>query len=100
MKVKFPKKILVDDLELPYCAISDEITGTSRWNIHHEIIFELEGKFYRTSYSEGATELQDESPWEYDNEVECEQVEKITKMVEVTIWSPIVGDSTNARSDT
>ena len=45
--------------------ISDQITDTSRWSIHHDVIFEFNGKFYFTFYSEGATEYQDESPWEY-----------------------------------
>lgn len=41
----------------------------------HEIVFEDNGKFYQTTYSEGATEMQYESPWEYDDEVECTEVE-------------------------
>lgn len=56
-------------------VISDTIYETSRWSVLHELIFEYEGKIYRTGYSEGATEMQDESPFEYDTTVECDEVE-------------------------
>lgn len=61
--------------------VSDEITGNSRWSIHHEMIFKHDGKIYSADYSKGATEQQDESPWEYETEVEAKEV----KAVEVTI---------------
>ena len=38
-------------------------------------------------YSEGATELQDERPWEYQDEVECIEVE--LKEVKVKKWVPV-----------
>lgn len=75
MKKKFHKDYLINELDLPYKAIRDVITDTSRWSIHHEIVFEDNGKFYKTGYSVGATENQDESPWEYDSEVSCIEVE-------------------------
>lgn len=61
--------------------ISDEIVDNSRWSIIHEIIVSLEGKFYQANYSVGATESQDESPWEYENEVEFFEVEPKQVMV-------------------
>lgn len=85
--IKLHKDYLKNELDLPYSAIKDDIVDTSRWSIHHEIIFAHDGNFYRTYYSEGATEMQDESPWEYNNEVECTEVElrevKIKKWVDV-----------------
>ena len=73
---KFSKDYLKDELDLPYSnTIVDRIIDTTRWSIVHEIIFEDNGKFYQTTYSEGATEMQDERPWEYEDEVECEEVE-------------------------
>lgn len=45
------------------------------------------GKFYQTTYSEGATEMQDERPWEYEDEVECEEVE--LREVKVKKWMPV-----------
>lgn len=81
---KFDKKYLMDELDLPYSAIKDDIVDTSRWSIHHKIVFEDNGKFYETYYSEGATECQDESPWEYEDEIECYEVE--LKEVKVMKW--------------
>ncbi len=57
------KKVLTDDLELPYNAIEDNVIDNSRWSINHEIIFEYQGKFYQAYYSGGATEQQMEEPW-------------------------------------
>ena len=40
-----------------------------------------------TTYSEGATECQDERPWEYDDEIKCTEVE--LKEVKVKKWIPV-----------
>jgi len=50
-----------------YHIISDEIIDHGRWSILHEaIVLKVdEGNFYQTHYSVGATEYQDESPYEY-----------------------------------
>jgi hypothetical protein len=85
-KVKFPVSRL-KDLDLPYSAIHDEIFDTNRWSILHRCVFEMDGKFWLTDYSEGATEMQDESPWEYEDEVECVEVEE--KEVTVKKWVPV-----------
>lgn len=88
MKVKFSRDYLKDELGLPYeNAIKDTIIDTGRWSIIHEIIFEDKGKFYSTTYSVGATECQDERPWEYEKEVECVEVE--LKEVKVKKWMPV-----------
>ena len=68
-KVKFKREFLMDELDLPYSALENNITSTGRWTVHHKIIFEYGGKFYSAYYSEGATEQQDESPWEYQSEI-------------------------------
>jgi hypothetical protein len=86
-KIKFTKEFLKDELDLPYSALEDNIVDTSRWSIHHEIIFEHEGKYYKTYYSEGATEMQDERPWEYDKEIECTEVHQVDKVVKV--WEAV-----------
>ena len=72
----FDKKFLKDELDLPYGAIEDKIIDNSRWSIFREIIFEFNSKYYKTSYSVGATEMQDESPWEYDDTIVCTEVEE------------------------
>jgi hypothetical protein len=84
MKINLDKKFMKNELDLPYAAILDEITNTSRWSIHHRIIFAYQGRFYETYYSVGATEMQDEMPWEYDDEVECFEVE--LKEIKVKKW--------------
>ena len=81
--IKLHKDYLMDELGLPYSAIKDTITSTSRWSEHHEIIFAHDGRFYRTHYSQGLTESQDESPWEYEQEIECTEVELTEKLVKV-----------------
>jgi len=83
-KVKFDRKFLRDDLELPYSATENNIIDSSRWSIQHKIVFAYEDKFYQAYYSKGATEMQDESPWEYEEEVECIEVE--LKEVKVMQW--------------
>jgi hypothetical protein len=56
-------------------VIRDRVTDHSRWSVGHECIFELDGHYYRTYYSVGATEYQDEGPYEYDGEkVKCTEV--------------------------
>lgn len=84
----FSKDYLVDELDLPYeNTIVNRIVDTTRWSIIHEIVFEDNGKFYMTTYSEGSTEIQDERPWEYDDEIECTEVE--LKNVTVKKWVPV-----------
>lgn len=85
--IKLHKDYLKEELDLPSAAIKDEITGTSRWSIHHYIIFAYDGKFYSTHYSEGATESQDERPWEYEDEVDCTEVHIVEKLVKT--WEPV-----------
>ena len=78
--MKFTKEFLRDIYGK--AVIEDSITGTSRWSIHHYRIFEHEGKFYETRYSTGATEMQDESPYENEpDEIECAEVRKVEKTV-------------------
>jgi hypothetical protein len=82
---KFSKDYLVEELDLPCDVIEDDIFDTSRWSEHHWIVFkDTDGKHYETCYSCGATEMQDEPPWEYDNEVECHEVE--LKEVVIKKW--------------
>lgn len=80
-------------------TISDEIIGHGRWSVHHEHIFEFEGKFYRTTYSIGATESQDESPYDYEpDEIECEEVFPVEKVV--FVYEPRKTESQTPESQT
>lgn len=80
--IKISKEYMLDEVLGSDDVVRDEIVGTRRWSIDHEIIFKHEGKLYRTNYSVGATESQDEGPWEYEtNGVECTEVEAFEKSV-------------------
>ena len=62
--------------------VEDNLVETDRWSILHELIFQHDGKYYRTNYSVGATEIQDEGPFEFSDEwVECKEVEPFEKKV-------------------
>jgi hypothetical protein len=87
-KVNFKKSDLLE-LDLPWSALEEKIIDQTRWSTIFEIIFEKGGKFYRTSYSKGSTECQSEEPWEYEDKVTCEEVQKITKTITVDVWEPV-----------
>lgn len=87
MGVKFSKEFMLDEILDSKKVLEDNIVDNSRWSIIHEMVFEHEGKFYSTTYSVGATERQDESPWEYEDEVECVEVHKVEKIMKV--WEPV-----------
>ncbi len=63
-------------------TIENEIIDTTRWSVVHNIIFKHKDTFYKTTYSVGATEIQDEGPFEYDpDEIECAEVEPYDTVV-------------------
>jgi hypothetical protein len=70
--MKFSREFLQDDGGE---TIESRITGKGRWTVHYTRVFKHEDKFYRTDYSVGATENQDEAPYEYaPDEIECMEV--------------------------
>ena len=80
--MKFNKKVLQ---ELTYDYNFDEYkiiytkqVDSSRWSIIYEQVFKFDGKYYMTSFSRGATEYQDEKPYEFDGDsndmIECKEV--------------------------
>ena len=90
--MKFKKEFLQDivhgdapDVEI----IKDDIIEHSRWSVLHELVFRHGGNLYMTTYSVGATESQDESPFEYDDD-EIEVTEVVAKEVTVTHYVPAV----------
>lgn len=79
--MKFKKTDLLNEV---FEEVYDNIIDHSRWSIGYEKVFKHEGKFYITYYSRGATEYQDESPYEYDgDEIECAEVVPVEKVVTV-----------------
>jgi hypothetical protein len=89
---KFDTKALREQ-GLPYDApgggtiIDDRIIGVSRWSVRHELIFRFEedaaGDAWLVHYQVGATEVQQERPWEHEDEVEAVLVREVEKMVKV-----------------
>lgn len=68
-----------DDYPILFGLVHAKLIDTSRWSHIHERVYEdlNTGKFYRTTYRVGATECQDERPYEYDGEeVDFEEVEQ------------------------
>jgi hypothetical protein len=80
-RVGYP--VIWDDGKYPTAhAVMNELEGTSRWSTHHRLIFEVDGKTYESFYRQGATEQQDEAPYENDfDEIECIQVEPYERTV-------------------
>lgn len=66
--------------------ISDTITGKSRWTVNYALVFRntANGRFYEVGYSVGATESQDEGPFEYEPDlIPCHEVRPVEKVVTV-----------------
>lgn len=81
--MKFKKEILQElaygDVD-GYDIIEHKMTGHTRWSLQYSMIFKFEDKLYKTSYSTGATEYQDEDPYEYEpDEIECPEVIPVEK---------------------
>jgi len=90
--MKFPKKFLQNlaygnHNSLVVKVIETEIYGRTRWSVMYSMIFKViaTGKYYSTYYSKGATEMQDESPYEYlGDEIECAEV--VPKKVKIIAY--------------
>ena len=92
----FTRDYLCNELDLPRAAgtrhgcevISDDIDDTTRWSVMHTLIFRLDGmpdgEAWMVGYSVGATEMQDESPWENEKEVEATLVRRVERVV--LVW--------------
>ena len=63
-----------------FVTIEDKIVGTRRWSIEYEIVVQrkTDGKYFKDGYRRGATESQDESPYEY-SEPNFTEVFPVTK---------------------
>jgi hypothetical protein len=66
----------------------DSLMDNSRWSLVYNLIFtELDtDETYQTTYRTGATEWQDECPFEYDEDtIECEEMKRETRTFEVWV---------------
>lgn len=67
-----------------FTVIDREIKDHRRWSVDYLMTVEKDGKYYQHGYSQGATESQDETPFEYeDDEIEFWEVKKVEKTVTV-----------------
>jgi hypothetical protein len=90
------KKTVVDSWYLPYDGnpdegveiISDEITSRTRWSVIHTLMVRIKGTVYEAYYSSGATECQDERPWEYSDTIGFTEMVEVEKTVKV--WEPVL----------
>jgi pectin methylesterase-like acyl-CoA thioesterase len=64
-----------------YTVMVNEIVGTGRWSTHHWLVIEREGRFWAANYSRGATESQEEAPFENEDEVEFYEVFPVEQTV-------------------
>lgn len=70
-----------------YKIIENEIVDHRRWVIVYKLIFKdinnlADIKYYQVFYQIGATEYQDESPWEFDGEdIEVTEVKPFERTV-------------------
>ena len=63
-----------------FVIIEDRIVGTRRWSVVYEIVVQrkTDGKYFKDVYRRGATEMQDEQPYEY-SEPNFTEVFPVTK---------------------
>jgi hypothetical protein len=83
-KVKLAKQVALDILDGDKSqgeVVLDEITGKGRWSIRYRVVFKIGDKFLLGSYSVGATENQDEGPWEHQDNPEFEEVEAYERTI-------------------
>lgn len=65
------RELAYDDETDNYTVVQNDIVGTSRWSTEHTLVIKSKetGKFYTSYYRQGATEMQEESPFENDGEM-------------------------------
>lgn len=90
MKTREFDRGFLRDLDLPWACIDRELVGRSRWSVEYCGVFQYEGKFYRICWSQGATESQDERPWECEETVTATEVVK--RPVTTEQWVPVEDD--------
>lgn len=72
--------------------LHDELFDTTRWTNVYEFVFRApdDGKAYRVYYWCGATEMQDQDLWDWENKIAAIEVEQV--QVVTTEWKPVKSD--------
>ncbi len=52
-----------------FSVVENKITGTGRWTTNYSLVVKKDDQFFHSRYRTGATENQDESPFEFDGEL-------------------------------
>ena len=76
--------------ELDLVQVETILVETSRWSLHYRMIFKDVnlGKLFETFYLKGATEMQDESPYDYEPDlIEVYEVFQSEKVVSTYVSS-------------
>lgn len=76
-QITLTKSEALDLLEDEDAIVRNRIIDHRRWTVTHEIIFHKEDKLYRLTYRVGATEMQDETPFDGKKEVTCQEVQAV-----------------------
>lgn len=76
------RAILWEDTDT-FEIVEDKLVDTTRWSEIHDLVVKRasDGKFFAASYSVGATECQDERPWDYEDEVKFTEVHPVEKTI-------------------
>lgn len=94
---KFPKteELLEIMFEVPSTDgkaegyLLDKRTGSSRWMEQRRVVFRYKDKIWQAHYDVGLTEMQETCPFEYDDEIECTEVEPYEKVVTSIDYRPV-----------
>lgn len=81
-------------------TIETKIISHGRWTVSYEVIFEHKGHAYLTRYTVGATEYQDQGPYEYKPDmIECPEMVRVRKMMDVWEEAADIGPLKNISRD-
>ena len=78
IKAEIAQSIVYEEHEDWESITTPKTVGNDRWSVKKEQIFKHipTGKYYKFNWNEGATEMQDEKPYQYDKEVKIYEVEQ------------------------
>ena len=88
LSAEVAREIVYDDHE-DWQEVTKSMTDHTRWSVYYTGVFlhTPSGKHYWLHWSVGATEQQDERPFEYDKETEAIEVRQVEKVV--VDWVPV-----------
>ena len=84
--IKFPRKRALSILyrgDDAYKIVRNTLEDSTRWSLCYDLVIQntADSRFWNAGYRQGATESQDEGPWEGDTEVTFTEVFPVEKVV-------------------